>query len=370
MTGFPDDGSPPSIALRPDLDWNRRSIRLGNLQRVLAVTVTSVVGCFGMGWYAMQGRAAGRPLAVATTVNRGDMVLPRLAPAPPAAPEPADEVAAVDLGPTVAERAQAPALSGELLPPRGSHAMAAPPVVATRPAGTVAQEPRPPTVIWRPMPEGSRAADGGGGAVEPGLVAPGFRPVRALRLPPSDFLLGKGTVVRCTLETAIDSELPGLAACVTGADVYGSNGRHILLARGTRLLGEVHNDLRAGRRRVLVIWVEARTPDGVLVPIASPATDELGRAGIAGEVDAHFMDRFGAALLISAIDAGLQGVANRHGGGTVVVSTQGTDSVLTEVLHDTVAIPPTVRIATGTPLTVVVAQDVDFGGVTNSTPAP
>ena len=82
------------------------------------------------------------------------------------------------------------------------------------------------------------------------------------------------------------------------------------------------------------------------------------------------MDRFGAALLISAVDAGMQGIANRHGGGALVISTQGSDAVLTEVLRNTVAIPPTVRVAAGTSLTVVVAQDVDFGGVISYTAAP
>ncbi len=370
MTGRADVEPPPVVALRPDLAWNRRSIRLSNLHRILAVTGIGVVFCFGMGWYATQGRAVAQPVAAVGVANRGEFVLPRLAPLPPAAAEPTGQSVSADLEATLAERAPAATPLGEAPSVRGPRAVATPPATARLQAGPVAAEPRPSDVIWRPSPELSRAADGGGVAVEPAAAAASFRPVGPLRLPSSDFLLGKGTVVRCTLETAIDSELAGLATCVTGADVYGSNGRHVLLARGTRLLGEVHNDLRAGRRRVLVIWVEARTPDGLLVPMASPATDELGRAGIAGDVDTHFMDRFGAALLISAIDAGLQGVANRRGGGTVVVSTQGTDAVMTEVLRNTVAIPPTVRVATGTPLTVVVAQDIDFAAVASAAPAP
>ena len=369
MTESPEKETSPAVAVRPDLDWNRRSIRVGNLQRVLAVMCTGVACCFGMGWYSMQGRAAGQPAPNAPRAIHGNYVLPALAPARPVAAERAEQPVVEDLG-TTPEEAPASTQAGGPPPQRRRHeepTSASPVQIQGISAPAV---PASSVVIWRPAPELAHAAESAGIVRDPQSPAAGFRPVSAVRLPSSDYLLGKGTVVRCSLETAIDSELAGLATCVTGADVYGSNGRQILLARGTKLIGEVHNDLRAGRSRVLVIWVEARTPDGLLVPIASPATDELGRAGLPGEVDTHFMDRFGAALLISAVDAGMQGIANRHGGGALVISTQGSDAVLTEVLRNTVAIPPTVRVAAGTSLTVVVAQDVDFGGVISYTAAP
>ena len=369
MKQSPEEETPPAVAVRPDLDWNRRSTRVGNLQRVLAVMCTGVVCCFGMGWYSMQGRAAGQPVPNSPRAVHSDYVLPALAPAKRVVAERAEQPVVEDLGGAPDVAAASTQASGPQPQRRWREELtAASPV--QRPA--ISAPPLPPSseVIWRPSAEPARAAEASGNARDPQSTAAGFRPVSAIRMPSSDFLLGKGTVVRCSLETAIDSELAGLATCVTGANVYGSNGRHILLARGTKLVGEVHNDLRSGRSRVLVIWVEARTPDGLLVPISSPATDELGRVGLPGEVDTHFMDRFGAALLISAVDAGMQGIANRHNGGALVISTQGTDSVLTEVLRNTVAIPPTVRVAAGTSLTVVVAQDVDFGGVNSSIAAP
>ena len=42
------------------------------------------------------------------------------------------------------------------------------------------------------------------------------------------------------------------------------------------------------------VWNEARTPSGVIVPLASAGADELGRAGLPGSVDRHFWERFGA----------------------------------------------------------------------------
>ena len=62
-----------------------------------------------------------------------------------------------------------------------------------------------------------------------------------------------------------------------------------------------------GRSRIFVLWTEARTPTGVVVPLSSPGTDELGRSGLSGEVNRHFWDRFGAAILLTVINGAVQG---------------------------------------------------------------
>lgn len=222
-------------------------------------------------------------------------------------------------------------------------------------------EPNP--VLWRKPAESVAALPRDTSVGEPDgrLTVGGYAPVRAQRLPPSTWVLPKGSMLQCALETAIDSQFSGLVTCVTSAGVYGSDGRELLMKRGTRLIGESRNEARTGQSRVYVIWIEARTPDGLLVPLASPATDALGRAGLPGAVDTHFLDRFGAAMLISVLNAGVSGVASRGGGSPVIVAPQGPETVVTEVLRNTVSIPPTIRVAPGTLVTVLVARDIDFG---------
>jgi len=132
------------------------------------------------------------------------------------------------------------------------------------------------------------------------------------------------------------------------------------------LIGEARSEARAGQSRVFVLWAEARTPQGALVPIASPGTDALGRAGVPGSVDTHFFERFGAAMLISVLDAGIQAASSRGVGGTVVISPQASESVITEILRNTVAIPPTINVKPGTHLTVLVARDVDFSAISSA----
>ncbi|HVZ36150.1 MAG TPA: type IV secretion system protein VirB10 [Polyangiaceae bacterium] len=188
--------------------------------------------------------------------------------------------------------------------------------------------------------------------------------VSAHVLPTREFLLAKGAFIDCTLETAIDSTLPGMVTCITATDTFGSDGRIVLLERGTKLVGESRAQVQQGASRVFVLWSEARTPAGVVVPIASPGTDELGRAGLPGTVDRHFWDRFGAAILISIVNGAVQAAAQSGSGeGTIIVNPSVSSDVMTEVLRSTIAIPPTIRKAQGDRIQVLVARDVDFRSV-------
>jgi len=211
--------------------------------------------------------------------------------------------------------------------------------------------------------EARRPAKGGDGALTELLSASATPAAQARVLPTERFLLPKGAFIDCTLETAIDSTLPGMTTCITAADTFGADGKVVLLERGTKLVGETHGQVLQGQARVFVLWTQARTPAGVVVPLDSPGTDELGRAGLPGEVQHHFWQRFGAAMLVSLIDGAVQAgvqASNRSGGGAVIYAPSGSQEVLTEVLKDTLHIAPTIVKRNGDRIQVLVARDVDF----------
>jgi type IV secretion system protein VirB10 len=189
--------------------------------------------------------------------------------------------------------------------------------------------------------------------------------VRAQVLPTQRLLLPKGAFLDCTLETAIDSTLPGMTTCVMATDTFGVDGKVVLMERGTKLVGETRGQVQQGAARVFVLWNEARTPTGVIVPLASPGADELGRSGLPGVVDRHFWERFGAAILVSVIDGAVQaGVqSSRSGSNAVIVDPSATQDVMTEVLKGTIGIAPTVRKQQGDRIQVLVARDLDFRAV-------
>jgi len=177
------------------------------------------------------------------------------------------------------------------------------------------------------------------------------------------YLLTMGTMVPCVLQTAMDSTLPGLVTCVIPQDVQGKTGL-TLLDRGTRVVGEFKGGVRQGVERLFVVWTRAETPQGVVISLDSPATDPLGRSGLDGEVDRHFWQRFGGALLLSTVDGALQaGVAAASKEGTTTINTGTTESVIAESLRGSINIPPTVRKHQGELVSILVARDLDFSTV-------
>ncbi|HTY49276.1 MAG TPA: type IV secretion system protein VirB10 [Steroidobacteraceae bacterium] len=223
-----------------------------------------------------------------------------------------------------------------------------------------------------PQPKGEGAAGAGPDGALAGLLTPTVVPAaRPGWLPSQRYLLPKGAFIDCTLETAIDSSLPGMTTCITATDTFSADGKVVLLERGSKLVGETRGQVQQGSARLFVLWTEARTPAGVVVPLASPGTDELGRSGLPGEVDRHFWQRFGAAILVSVIDGAAQSAAQRSGnGGTVVLDPASSQEVATEALKGTINIPPTLLKNQGDRIQVLVARDLDFRSVYDLREAP
>ncbi len=239
---------------------------------------------------------------------------------------------------------------------------------------TVTALPSPESTAVRAAPEDAPVvptahtgvAVAGASAQLPALLQdPARSAVSAALLPGLSLVLPKGSFIDCTLETAIDSSLPGMTTCVTATDTFGADGNVVLLERGTKLVGETRGQVEQGVGRVFVLWTEARTPTGVIVPLDSPGADELGRAGLPGQVERHFWERFGAAILVSVIDGAVQASvqASTSRGGTIIYNPGGAQDVMSEILKSTVAIPPTVIKNNGDRIQVLVARDVDFSHV-------
>lgn len=230
---------------------------------------------------------------------------------------------------------------------------------ATVTAQAPTDESAPPNSNQTPGVPGNTAL---GDALKPTLTVA----ARAQKLPTMTYLIPKGAKGDCTLETAISSQLPGLVTCVLAFDIYGANGKVVMLERGTTLTGETRSQVQQGQNRLFVLWSEARTPTGVTAQLDSPATDALGRSGTTGELDTHFWDRFGAAILISVINGVMQGAssyassAGTDGGTSVNLNPQGSTQVMTGVLENTINIPPTLSVPQGERVQILFARNVDF----------
>jgi type IV secretion system protein VirB10 len=380
---------------------------------VLAAGLMIALGVGGLSWYyanalSRQNRAHQVAASAATNSAQGDMALPPLggvpAPLPPSQSPQPDVVSGVNSDPSL--RGRVTATSPDLIRPAEARVQSWSDTGVPLPPYTGAMAYSQPP---RPVPEdrrlsgaaftrdpgqsdstsnsGSGVASATGAAIAEAargsslsssanrgdtnrgedtlttLLRPGVAtPARAQTLPTQQFLLPKGAFIDCTLETAIDSTLPGMTTCVTATDTFGVDGKVVLLERGSKLVGETRGEVQNGSARVFVLWTEARTPTGVLAPLDSPGTDELGRSGLPGEVNRHFWDRFGAAVLVSVIDGAVQAAAQstNRGGSAVIFNPSTSQDALTEVLKGSINIAPTITKHQGDRIQILVARDLDF----------
>lgn len=186
---------------------------------------------------------------------------------------------------------------------------------------------------------------------------------RATVLANQSALIAQGTLVPGVLETAINSDLPGMLRAVVSADVLSFDQRQVLIPRGTRLIGQYRSGIAIGQTRAFVVWTRLITPHGVSLQLGSPGTDALGQAGVTGRVDEHFFRRFGAALLLSIVGSAGQAAANAadDGGDSITINAAGDASRVAEIaLQNRVNIPPTIKVRQGSPIRIFVAKDLDF----------
>lgn len=193
---------------------------------------------------------------------------------------------------------------------------------------------------------------------------------KAHMLPHPDFLITKGTIIPCVLQTALNTQLAGYARCEVPQDIRSTTGNVVLLDKGTLITGEMQHGLMRGEDRAFVIWDRAETPEHAVIELDSPATDPLGRSGIPVTVNNHWWARFGDAILLSVIqgglDAGVQ-LASRVGSnnsGAYFNSFQSNgQQVANTALQADMMIPPTGEKAQGKTVAIFVARDLDFSDI-------
>jgi type IV secretion system protein VirB10 len=171
----------------------------------------------------------------------------------------------------------------------------------------------------------------------------------------------QGSLIPAVLESALDSTRAGFARAIVSRDVYSFDGSRVLVPKGSRLIGEYESTTAPGQNRALVIWSRLIRPDGATIAIASPVADTLGRTGVRARVDTHFFERFGGAILQSALNIG-SNLAARAVDSPTVIALPGSFSGGVQTVQPS-QVTPTLTVRPGTSISVFVARDLDFTGV-------
>jgi type IV secretion system protein VirB10 len=207
------------------------------------------------------------------------------------------------------------------------------------------------------------------GALEEKLQATEPEATSAGMLKDRDYWLTQGAILDCVLETRIVSTVAGMTSCHLTRDVYSTNGRVVLLDRGTKLVGRYQAGMQQGENRIFVVWTRAETPNGVVVTLDSPGTGSLGEAGIGGWVDQHFWDRLGAAILVSLVQGATNALSDRAGNSTagatvnVTGAADASRDVVGRTFESSINKSPTLYVNQGERIAIFVARDLNFRSV-------
>ena len=191
--------------------------------------------------------------------------------------------------------------------------------------------------------------------------------------PTSAYELKRGSVIPATLITGINSDLPGRITAQVSQNVYDSaTGHQLLIPQGAKLLGRYDSKISFGQSRVLVVWTDIVFPNGATLQIGGMAgTDAEGYGGFNDQVDNHYFQVFGSAILIAAIGAGIDMSvpASSPYGYRQTPSDAARNSfaetfgrVAEQTIGKNLNVHPTLEIRPGYVFNVLVDQDMVFPG--------
>ena len=122
----------------------------------------------------------------------------------------------------------------------------------------------------------------------------------------SQYEVKAGTIIPLTLETAINSGLPGKITAVVKTDVYDSaTGTILLIPAGSRVIGQYSSDVSFGQERVQSVFNRITLPNQKSINIgAMNMVDKLGATGVKDKVDTKLGKVFTSVIMSAILGVG------------------------------------------------------------------
>jgi type IV secretion system protein VirB10 len=178
------------------------------------------------------------------------------------------------------------------------------------------------------------------------------------------YRLFEGAFVETVLTNRLDGSFSGPVNCLVTTDVYSHDLQHLLIPRGTRVLGEVKRNDNLGQQRLAVSFHRLIMPDGYSVSLDQfTGLNQIGETGLRDKVNHHYTQIFGVSLAIGAI-AGLASINTSSGYDTSSTDAyrQGVTSSLSQsslrILDRFMNVLPTFTIREGTRVKVILTDDL------------
>ena len=121
------------------------------------------------------------------------------------------------------------------------------------------------------------------------------------------YRLMEDTILETVLVNRLAGASTGPVVTMLDTDVYSLNGSHLLIPKGTRLLGSVSAVASTNQERLFVAFHRMIMPDGYSVSLDKfKGLDVVGQTGLRDLVNHHYVQIFGASLALAAVAATAQ----------------------------------------------------------------
>lgn len=122
----------------------------------------------------------------------------------------------------------------------------------------------------------------------------------------SQYEVKAGTIIPLTLETAINSDLPGEITAVVKTNIYDSKtGNILLIPAGSRVIGRYSSDVSFGQERVQAVINRITLPNQKSINIGTMnLVDKLGASGVSDRIDTKLGKVFTSVIMSAILGVG------------------------------------------------------------------
>ena len=175
----------------------------------------------------------------------------------------------------------------------------------------------------------------------------------------------EGAFIHAILKEAINSELGGIVRATVQRNIYGAEGRLVLIPSGSKVIGRYKPVEHAGQERIMIFWHRIVTPDGINInTVDAETTDQMGRSGVTGKINRKYLKRYGMTFMISLLSAVASlnvNVANEFQADVVTGFSKNLLDLTKEILSENMKNhKPTISIPAGSKIIVRVIRDIYF----------
>jgi type IV secretory pathway VirB10-like protein len=183
------------------------------------------------------------------------------------------------------------------------------------------------------------------------------------------FVITPGTLIPATLETGVNSQLPGPITAIVNSNVYSHDLKYVLIPAGSTLIGQYSSAIGATQTRVLLAFTLIIYPNGKELQLPGfEGVSHRGYAGMQDIVDTHFWSMAKSVGLLTLIEFGITQAAGGGAYNMYPTPAQSFASSLssnlgnmsTQILSHQMNLAPTLEIRPGFTFNIVVTKNMLF----------